>query len=216
MILDASQHVSKPCERINAVDLGGLDQGVDGGGASAAFVGSGEGPVAPAGSDGPHGALGGVVAHAETAVVEEAHRRAQYSHRFLSPPVVDHAPTHAVLPRHLRHRSARLCGSPQNGLLLFKAESPATLDRPPRSRQRTPVTHRRDTCSFRSVHPVIFRSQPMTARRPSPGAYLCACRIMVASAQQERLFQSEQWSTGAAGRPRFPAPEECQLAKLRQ
>ena len=42
----------------------------------------------------------------------KAHRCAQYSHRFLAAPVVDDAPTHAVLPGHLRHRSARRRGSP--------------------------------------------------------------------------------------------------------
>jgi hypothetical protein len=38
----------------------------------AAFVGASEGPVAPPGGHGPHGPLGGIVAHAETAIIEEA------------------------------------------------------------------------------------------------------------------------------------------------
>ena len=73
MILKASEDVGKPCERINVVELGGLDQRIDGGGAMAALVRAGEGPVAPPGSHRPHGALGRIVAHAETAIVEEAH-----------------------------------------------------------------------------------------------------------------------------------------------
>src|SRR6185312_3023389 len=61
MILKASEDVGKPCERINVVELGGLDQRIDGGGAMAALVRAGEGPVAPPGSHRPHGALGRIV-----------------------------------------------------------------------------------------------------------------------------------------------------------
>ena len=41
MILKASEDVGKPCERINVVELGGLDQRIDGGGAMAALVRAG-------------------------------------------------------------------------------------------------------------------------------------------------------------------------------
>src|SRR5690349_10817432 len=72
MILKASEDVGEPCERVDVVELGGLDQRIDGSGAMAAFVGAGEGPVAPPGSHRPHGPLGSIVAHAETAIIEEA------------------------------------------------------------------------------------------------------------------------------------------------
>ena len=45
MILQACEHVGEPGLRIDVVELGGLDQRVDGGGAPAAGVGAGEGPV---------------------------------------------------------------------------------------------------------------------------------------------------------------------------
>jgi hypothetical protein len=41
----------------------------------AAFVGTHEGPVVPAHRDGPQPALGGVVGHAQAAIVEEARER---------------------------------------------------------------------------------------------------------------------------------------------
>jgi hypothetical protein len=60
---------------IDVVELGGLDQGVDGCGAAAAGVGSGEGPVVAADSNAAQRPLGGVVGHAQAAVVEEADQR---------------------------------------------------------------------------------------------------------------------------------------------
>ena len=45
MVGQAGQHVGKPSLRIERVEFGGRDQGVDRGGATAAFVGAGEGPV---------------------------------------------------------------------------------------------------------------------------------------------------------------------------
>lgn len=39
MIIDPQQHVGQPSQRIEIVELGGLDQGVDGGGTAAAIVG---------------------------------------------------------------------------------------------------------------------------------------------------------------------------------
>jgi hypothetical protein len=72
IVLKASEDVGEPCERVDVVELGGLDQGIDGGGAMAAFVRASEGPVASASGHGPHGPLGGVVADAGTAILEEA------------------------------------------------------------------------------------------------------------------------------------------------
>ncbi len=61
--------------RIDVVELGGLDERVEGGGAAAAFVGAGEGPVAASDGDTAQLALGGVVRYAQPAVVEEAGER---------------------------------------------------------------------------------------------------------------------------------------------
>ena len=72
MVLQACQDVGEPGLRIDVVELGGFDQGVDGGGSLAALVGAGEGPVAAADGDAAQGPLGGVVGHAEAAVIEEA------------------------------------------------------------------------------------------------------------------------------------------------
>src|SRR5882757_4872668 len=72
MILQARQQVGEPGLRIDVVELGGLDQRVDGRGATAAGVRAGEGPVVAADSDAAQRALGGVVGQAQAAVVEEA------------------------------------------------------------------------------------------------------------------------------------------------
>ena len=61
--------------RIDVVELGGLDECVDGGGAAAAFVGAREGPIPAADSDAAQRPLGGVVRHAQPTVVEEAGER---------------------------------------------------------------------------------------------------------------------------------------------
>ena len=61
MVLQAGEYVGQPAERIDVVELGGLDQGVDGRGAPTAFVRTGEGPVAPPDGDAAQGAFGGVV-----------------------------------------------------------------------------------------------------------------------------------------------------------
>ena len=52
MIGQPGEHIGKPGLRIDVVELGGGDQGVEGGGAAAAFVGAGEGPVLAADGDG--------------------------------------------------------------------------------------------------------------------------------------------------------------------
>jgi hypothetical protein len=45
MVGDAAEHVAQVCLGIEFVESGGLDEGVDGGGAMAAGVGTGEQPV---------------------------------------------------------------------------------------------------------------------------------------------------------------------------
>ena len=52
MARQSGEDIGEPGARIDAVELGGLDQGVHGGGAAAAGIGSGEGPVAAADRDG--------------------------------------------------------------------------------------------------------------------------------------------------------------------
>ena len=72
MIGDASEDIGEPGARIDSVELARLDQRVDGCRPHPAGIGATEGPVAPADGDAAHGALGGVVGHADAAVVEEA------------------------------------------------------------------------------------------------------------------------------------------------
>jgi hypothetical protein len=67
MIGQAGEHIGEPGLRVDVIELGGLDQRIDGGGAPAAFVGSGEGPVLAPDGDGPQYAFGGVVGHAQPA-----------------------------------------------------------------------------------------------------------------------------------------------------
>ena len=74
MVWQSRQHVGEPGARIDAVELGGLDERVDGGGAASAFVGTREGPVVAADRNPAQRPLGGVVGQAEPAVVEEAGR----------------------------------------------------------------------------------------------------------------------------------------------
>ncbi len=62
MVGHARQHVGEPGLGIDVVELGGLDQGVDGGGAAAALVGAGECPVVASDGDAARRPLGGVVA----------------------------------------------------------------------------------------------------------------------------------------------------------
>ena len=61
MIGQSREHVGEPSVGIDVVELGGLDQGVDGSGAPAAFIGTGEGPVLAPDGDAPQLALGSVV-----------------------------------------------------------------------------------------------------------------------------------------------------------
>src|SRR5260370_40084756 len=69
---EASEDVAQVGFGIEAVELGGLDQGVHGGGALAAVVGAGEQPVLAAEGDGAHGAFGGVVVDLQASVVAVA------------------------------------------------------------------------------------------------------------------------------------------------
>jgi hypothetical protein len=45
MIRQPREHIDEPSLRVDVVELGGLDERVDGGGAMAAFVGACEGPI---------------------------------------------------------------------------------------------------------------------------------------------------------------------------
>jgi hypothetical protein len=45
MILQAREHIGKPGLRVDVVEPGGLDQGVDCSSTTAAGIGAGEGPV---------------------------------------------------------------------------------------------------------------------------------------------------------------------------
>jgi hypothetical protein len=75
VIRQTSERVREPSLRIDVVELGGCDQRVDGGGAAAAFVGAGEGPVLAADGDGAQLPFGGIVRQAEASVIEEAGER---------------------------------------------------------------------------------------------------------------------------------------------
>src|SRR5271169_1440331 len=72
VIGDPAQDVGEPGLGIDAVEFGGADQGVDRSSALAATVGAGEQPgFAPEGNA-AQGALGGVVAETDAAVIEKA------------------------------------------------------------------------------------------------------------------------------------------------
>jgi hypothetical protein len=64
MIREAGQHVGKPSLRIDVVDLGGGDEGIDRSGAPAALIRAGDGPVSSSHGDGPQ-PFGGIVRHAQ-------------------------------------------------------------------------------------------------------------------------------------------------------
>lgn len=72
MIVDACQHVGEPGIGIDAVELGGLQQGVYEGGALAATFGTGEEQRLPAKGNPAQGSFRCVVRQADAAVVEEA------------------------------------------------------------------------------------------------------------------------------------------------
>jgi hypothetical protein len=72
MIGQLGENVWEPSLRIDVVELGDLDQRVDGGGAATAIVGAVEGLVPAAHDDGAQFAFGGVVGPAQAAVIKEA------------------------------------------------------------------------------------------------------------------------------------------------
>src|SRR5689334_16657230 len=72
MIGQPGEYIGEPDLRIDVVELGGLNQRVDGGSAAAAIVGAGESPVLAADGNGAQLALGGIVGHAQPTVVNEA------------------------------------------------------------------------------------------------------------------------------------------------
>ena len=69
------QHVGEPGLRVDAVELGGLDQGVDRRRPLAAAVRAGEGPVAPADGHAAQRPLGRVVAQTDPPVAQEPGER---------------------------------------------------------------------------------------------------------------------------------------------
>ena len=71
MLGDAGQHIGKPGQRIDVVELGGDDQAVEDGGAPAAAIGAAEQPGLAAERYAAQGVLGGVVGEADPSVVEE-------------------------------------------------------------------------------------------------------------------------------------------------
>ena len=75
MIGDACEDIGEPSLRIDIVELRGLDQGIDDGGALAAAIRATEQPRLATERDAAERALGGVVAEADAAVVEEAGER---------------------------------------------------------------------------------------------------------------------------------------------
>lgn len=75
MVADQSQDVTEIGLRIEAVELGALDQGVDDGGALAAAVGAGEEPVLTADGERPDRTFGGIVVDLQIAMVSIAGER---------------------------------------------------------------------------------------------------------------------------------------------
>ena len=75
MIGNAREDIGEPSLRVDIVELGGLDQRVDGGSTLTAAVGAVEQPCLAAERDAAKGALGGIVLKADAAVVEEPGER---------------------------------------------------------------------------------------------------------------------------------------------
>ena len=72
MIGQSGKDIREPSLRVNVIELGGRNQGVDGGGATPAFVGAGESPVVTSERDGAQLSLSGIVGHAQAPVINEA------------------------------------------------------------------------------------------------------------------------------------------------
>src|SRR5512132_3555778 len=75
---DAGEHVAEPGFWVEAVELGGFDQGVEGRGAFAAGVGAGKEVVLPAEGQWPNLPFGGVVVDLQPTVVEERRSGVQW------------------------------------------------------------------------------------------------------------------------------------------
>lgn len=75
MVVDPPEHVAEPGLRVDAVELGGLDQRVDRGRALAAPVRTAEGPVAASDRNTAQATLGGIVGHADPSVLDEVGER---------------------------------------------------------------------------------------------------------------------------------------------
>src|SRR5512147_1129659 len=71
----AGEHVAEPGFRVEAIELGGFEQGVEGRSAFAAAVGAGEEIVLPAEGQRPNLSFGGVVVDLQPTVVEVAAQR---------------------------------------------------------------------------------------------------------------------------------------------
>src|ERR1700686_1819296 len=72
---DADEHVGEIVLRVETVELGTLDQGVDCSGAAASGIGAGKQIILAANGDTAQGAFGGIVVERQAAVVEETHQR---------------------------------------------------------------------------------------------------------------------------------------------
>ena len=81
MIGDAGQDVGEIGLRIDAVQLGRLDDGVENSGPLAAGIGAGEEIILPSEGQRSDRALGGIVAHLQPAVADEPGRA---SHRVVA------------------------------------------------------------------------------------------------------------------------------------
>src|SRR5215475_11319271 len=75
VIRQARQHVGKPRLWVDVIELGGGDEAVDRSCTPAALIGAGEGPIPSPYGDSPQLAFGGIVRHAQAAVVKEACER---------------------------------------------------------------------------------------------------------------------------------------------
>ncbi|EQB14570.1 hypothetical protein L284_12855 [Novosphingobium lindaniclasticum LE124] len=72
MLSNASEYIGEPSLRIDVVEAGCLDQGVEGGRTLAAAIGSTEQPSFPSERHTTQSTFGGIVGQTDPAVVEEA------------------------------------------------------------------------------------------------------------------------------------------------
>src|ERR1700734_1775403 len=72
MVLQAGEDIGEPGVRIDVIDPGGVDQGIDRSSAATTFIRACEGPVMATDSNWSDLPLGGIVGHAQPPVVEEA------------------------------------------------------------------------------------------------------------------------------------------------